>query len=116
MDPPYQGVCDTRDHRYVEAVGFADFSKALEKLNRKGVPFLVSYDGRTGSKVHGQELPEHLGLVRKEILVGRSTQATLLGREDQTYESLYLSPALVEKLGGVPHGLEHKRRERMPFA
>ena len=34
-----------------------------------------------------------------ELNAGRSSQATLLGRKDHTYESLYLSPALVSQLG-----------------
>jgi DNA adenine methylase len=34
-----------------------------------------------------------------ELAAGRSSQATLLGRRAETYESLYLSPALVERLG-----------------
>jgi len=61
--------------------------------------FAVSYDGRTGQKRFGTDLPESLGLVRLEIKAGRSSQATLLGRRDITYESLYLSPTLVEAAG-----------------
>ena len=108
MDPPYQGVCDTRDHRYCAGVGFDSFVESLEALNRREVPFIVSYDGRTGEKVHGQPLPEDLDLVRLELEVGRSTQATLLGRTDTTVESLYLSSSLLTKLGGVPPCLKHQ--------
>ena len=35
---------------------------------------------------------------RKADDAGRSSQATLLGREEMTIESLYLSPALAESL------------------
>ncbi|HSW47035.1 MAG TPA: DNA adenine methylase [Phycisphaerae bacterium] len=38
MDPPYQGVCNTRDHRYCGAVSFHGFSTALRSLNDRGVP------------------------------------------------------------------------------
>jgi len=105
MDPPYQGVCDTRDHRYCGSVDFDSFVQSLDNLNNRRVAFTVSYDGRTGGKVHGRALPTQLHLVRVELHVGRSTQATLLGRKDTTVESLYLSPVLVAQLGGVPHCL-----------
>ena len=38
------------------------------------------------------------GLAHIEVHAGRSTQATLLGRDDDTYESLYLSPALAKAI------------------
>jgi DNA adenine methylase len=34
------------------------------------------------------------------VNTGASAQATLLGRDEETVESLYLSPALVDRLGG----------------
>ena len=37
-----------------------------------------------------------------EVVVGPSTQSTLLGRQHTTVESLYLSPVLLDRLGGVP--------------
>lgn len=101
MDPPYQGVCGPRDQRYLPKFDHDEFCEELDRLNRRGILFVVSYDGRTGSKTFGQPLPASLGLKRLEIMAGRSTQATLLGRSDVTYESLYLSPALVNVL--VPY-------------
>ena len=108
MDPPYQGVCDTRDHRYCGSVDFDSFVQSLKDLNDRRVAFIVSYDGRTGGKVHGKRLPPHLSLAHVELHAGRSTQATLLGRKDTTVESLYLSPVLVSRLGGVPHSLKEE--------
>ena len=98
MDPPYQGVCGNRDTRYLASVQFCEFVEVLECLNEKHVRYIVSYDGRTGDKVHGVRLPEHLNLTHMELNAGRSTQATLLGRDDKTVESLYLSPALNDEL------------------
>lgn len=98
MDPPYQGVSSAKDKRYIKPVSFSSFVVALEDLNKRGVPFIVSYDGQTGNKKHGIELPEHLHAVRLEIKAGRSSQATLLGKSDETVESLYLSNVLVSKL------------------
>lgn len=108
MDPPYQGVCETRDHRYCAGVGFDSFVESLTVLNHRRVPFIVSYDGRTGEKVHGQPLPAALGLTRLEVEAGRSTQATLLGRKDITVETLYLSSALLARLGGIPPCLKNE--------
>jgi DNA adenine methylase len=102
MDPPYQGVCDKHNHRYVRGVDFHEFAASLAMLNEAGVPFIVSYDGRTGDKTHGHLLPKSLKLYRFEIKVGRSTQATLLGRNEVTIESLYLSQALLQRLGKTP--------------
>jgi DNA adenine methylase len=96
MDPPYQGVCATRDARYISGVDHGEFVVALENLNRRGVPFVVSYDGSLGGRNYGKPMPESLGLTYIEIHVGRSSQATLLGRGDDTCESLYLSPSLRE--------------------
>jgi DNA adenine methylase len=97
MDPPYQGVCGNKDSRYFSGIDFEDFVLALEDLNERGVAFAISYDGRLGNKTFGRILPESLGLKRIEIEVGRSSQSTLLGREEKTIESLYLSPGLISR-------------------
>jgi DNA adenine methylase len=96
MDPPYQGVCGRRDKRYLPKVSHQQFCAELEKLNDRRIPFVVSYDGRTGAKVYGEKLPDALRLIHIEVCAGRSTQATLLGRDDVTYESLYLSPTIAD--------------------
>jgi DNA adenine methylase len=98
MDPPYQGVCGERDPRYLKGVGFDEFVEVLESLNFRDIKYLVSYDGRTGERVHGRKLPERLRLHLIELHAGRSSQATLLGRDEVTVESLYLSPALADSL------------------
>ncbi|MBN1972206.1 MAG: DNA adenine methylase [Sedimentisphaerales bacterium] len=94
MDPPYQGVCGNRDNRYLPKIEFDEFCMELEKLNDRNIRYIISYDGRTGEKEYGQPMPGSLGLTRIEMHAGRSTQSTLLGRSDITYESLYLSPNL----------------------
>lgn len=101
MDPPYAGVSKGKDRRYAGTISFVEetFVETLASLNDRGISFMVSYDGRTGGKIFGPGLPEALGLTRKEIHVGRSSQATLLGRDEITVESLYLSPSLVRRLG-----------------
>ena len=77
---------------------FEEFVEALEVFNARDISYIVSYDGRTGEKVHGRPLPRDLRLRHIELDAGRSSQETLLGRTAVTYESLYLSPALTERL------------------
>ncbi|MHB8519274.1 MAG: DNA adenine methylase [Limisphaerales bacterium] len=98
LDPPYQGVCGERDPRYLKGVLFDEFVDVLQGLNARDLSYIVSYDGRTGDKVHGRSLPRELRLRHIELDAGRSPQETLLGRAAVTYESLYLSPALTERL------------------
>lgn len=107
LDPPYQGTSGEKDSRYLAGLSFDDFVAALDELNMRGLRYAVSYDGRTGDRSHGDPLPPYLGLRHIELAAGRSTQATLLGREEHTVESLYLSPALVSEMGGIPRMAGH---------
>jgi DNA adenine methylase len=113
MDPPYQGVCGNRDSRYLQNVPFCEFVQALDQLNQRGIRYLVSYDGRTGAKIHGERLPKELDLTLIELYAGRSSQATLLGRKDVTIESLYLSPSLSDELALVPNLYKYTRGEQL---
>ena len=102
LDPPYQGTSFTRDHRYYTGVSYDDLVNALAFMNDMRVSYILSYDGRTGDKSHGKPLPEALDLTQHDVDAGRSSQATLLGDNHQTVESLYLSPALVRRLADNP--------------
>lgn len=113
MDPPYQGVCGVRDHRYAPKVDHSDFCDQIGVLNDNDCMFAISYDGRTGTKVFGKPLPERLGLTHLEIPAGRSTQATLLGRDSDTYESLYLSPALAEAVSYGKNAASELRQQEL---
>lgn len=108
MDPPYQGTSLGRDQRYFASLDLTKFVDQLERLNQRGVPYLVSFDGSCGTRSYGRELPSDLGLTKVSIEVGRSSQATLNGREEITVESLYLSPALGVQPSRVVrlHGLQ----------
>lgn len=108
MDPPYQGVCSNGDPRYYSGIEFEEFMQALERLNRQGISFILSYDGRTGDKPYGRELPRELKLHKIEVNAGRSSQSTLLGERATTFESVYLSPALVEHLDIHPQELAER--------
>lgn len=94
LDPPYQGVSRGRDPRYVAPLDLERFVGELDRLNRRRVPYLVSFDGASGTRTYGPPLPAELGLRRVLLRAGRSSQATLTGRVAETVESLYLAPAL----------------------
>lgn len=101
MDPPYQGVSNVRDHRYMRGLCRKDFEERLRDAVRAGVSFILSYDAVTGSRHYGDALSPDLGLTHLHLIAGRSSQATLQGINKVTIESLYLSPALVDRLGGT---------------
>lgn len=113
MDPPYQGVCGERDSRYLSGISFDDFVAALDQLNERGVRYIISYDGRLGDQTYGRPLPDYLALTLVEIEAGRSSQATLLGRQDVTFESLYLSKPLSEALDAQPCAQHRKFTTQM---
>ena len=113
MDPPYQGVCGNRDTRYLQSVQYCEFVEALDSLNTRGIRYLVSYDGRTGNKRFEKALPDELNMTLVELYAGRSSQATLLGRDDVTIESLYLSPKLADELPHVPVLYRYTRGEQL---
>jgi DNA adenine methylase len=98
LDPPYQGVTSNRDPRYIQGLSLEEFVDTLADLNARQIAYIVSYDGRTGNKKFGDSLPHTLSLTHIEIDAGRSSQSTLLGRNEKTYESLYLSPTLMSRL------------------
>ncbi|WP_045688142.1 Dam family site-specific DNA-(adenine-N6)-methyltransferase [Hymenobacter sp. AT01-02] len=98
MDPPYQGTGQNGGFKYAGTIEFDSFMNALNLLNDNNVPYILSYDGRTGDKTYGSPIPESLNLTKIEINAGRSSQATLLSREEYTFEAVYLSPALTAKL------------------
>jgi len=98
MDPPYQDVANSRDCRYFSGVLFEEFVKSIEILNRKNVDFLISYDGQCGDKEYGKDLPKNLECKKIILNAGISTQATLLGKRETTYEALYISRKLSRKL------------------
>lgn len=101
LDPPYQGVCSNRDPRYIEGIHHAEFIEELKKMNERNISFILSYDGKRGSVTYGETLPKQLELYKYEIKVGRSSQSTLLGHNDYTYESLYLSKSLQDRLASL---------------
>lgn len=98
LDPPWQGTSSGPDRRYHAGFDRKDLEALLGSLNARGVPWILSYDGRHGEKTYGPLLPRDCFGVRVELAAGRSSQATLNGQSAETFESLYLSPALIDGL------------------
>lgn len=98
MDPPYQGTGVNGGFNYAGTIDFNNFMFSLFDLNNRDIPYILSYDGRTGNKTYGIPLPGNLHLTKIEINAGRSSQATLLNRREYTFEAVFLSPALTAKI------------------
>lgn len=94
LDPPYLGTSEGRDNRYANQLTREALIEGLEKLIGRNVPFSLSYDGMTGGREYGPPLPSNLGMSRLLLHAGVSSQATLVGRREETVESLYVWPAL----------------------
>jgi len=98
MDPPYQGTGQNGGFNYAGNIDFDDLVLSLFQLNQRDIPYILSFDGRTGDKSFGKSLPDVLNLTKVEINAGRSTQATLLNREEYTFEAVFLSPSLMKRI------------------
>lgn len=98
LDPPYQGTCTGRDNRYYSGVVFDDLVEYLEDLNNRSVPWILSYDGSSGDKTYGKNLPKEVHGYHLLINAGRSSQDTLNGGDAITYESVYLSESLISRI------------------
>ncbi len=94
MDPPYQGTTYGTDKRYAAGLERERLIDALHNFDARGIPYILSYDGRMGEKTYGQPLPETVDADHLAIHAGRSSQATISGRTDETIESLYISRSL----------------------
>lgn len=105
MDPPYQGVSNVRDNRYYAGVSFDEFAAAIEVLDRRGVYYLISYDGECGGKEYGEELPKNLHCQKVMLNAGLSSQALLLGKKATTFEALYISKTLLPLFNLAPQQL-----------
>ena len=115
LDPPYQGTSEGRDQRYFESVSRNRIVEGLSLLNAKGVPFVLSYDGSCGNLNYGEPLPT--GLADRVLLdVGRSSQATLNGKDHVTIESLYISRCLKYSGSHAPLPLAHFSPQTSMFA
>jgi DNA adenine methylase len=95
LDPPWQGTTEGADPRYHQGFARSRLEALLADLEDRRVPWLLSYDGRSGERTYGEPLPGGLWGARLELAAGRSSQSTLAGRAEHTVESLYVSARLM---------------------
>jgi DNA adenine methylase len=96
MDPPWQGTTEGADKRYHQGFDRVRLEALLADLNARRVPWILSYDGRSGERTYGDPLPSDLWGAHLELAAGRSSQSTLAGRAEHTVESLYVSRELAD--------------------
>jgi DNA adenine methylase len=94
LDPPYQGTTYGTDKRYAAGLERERLIDALHDFDARNVSYILSYDGQMGEKTYGEPLPDTIDADHLSIHAGRSSQATISGRTDETIESLYVSRVL----------------------
>lgn len=88
LDPPYAG----NRQRYIGGVDAAALFGALDDLNRRGVAWALSFDGRRGETIYRAEVPPSLYKRQLELVSGNSAVAKVLnGPLEMVSEALYLS-------------------------
>lgn len=88
LDPPYAG----NRQRYIKDLDLGDFFAALDSLNRRGVKWALSFDGRRGTKDLVHAVPK--SLFKRQLLLTSGNSAVnkvLNGPVEQVQESLYLN-------------------------
>lgn len=88
LDPPYAG----NKQRYIGDIDETALFAALDDLNRRGVAWALSFDGRRGERVYRADVPEALYRRRLDLISGNSAVSKVLnGPVEAVSEALYLS-------------------------
>jgi len=88
LDPPYLNS----KNRYIENLDFNVFLKQLDRLNIKGIPYALSFDGSRNGKNFNLDFPKDF--YKRKILIetGYSPVTKVLnGKNHQVKEALYLN-------------------------
>lgn len=88
LDPPYAG----NKQRYIIDLDMGRFSEALDRLNRRGVRWALSFDGVRGSTTYDFTIPSDIYRRKVFLNSGYSAVAKVLnGPVEMVTESLYLN-------------------------
>jgi site-specific DNA-methyltransferase (adenine-specific) len=88
FDPPYAG----NKQRYIENLDLERFFNTLEALNRRGVKWALSFDGKRGKKDLTHKIPEKIYKRQLYLKSGNSAVNKVLnGPLEQVEESIYLN-------------------------
>lgn len=88
LDPPYFNT----GSQYFGSIDFDKFICYLEELNKKGIKYALSYDGKRGEESFVINLPKHL--YKRHIMLhsGNSAFGKVQNKKvEKVYESLYLN-------------------------
>ena len=79
MDPPYQGVCGDRDSRYFAGIDHDEFVNELDKLKKRKISYIVSYDGKYGERSYGEILiPPSLHIQHVQLNAGKIITSNII--------------------------------------
>lgn len=88
LDPPYFHT----KGRYFGTIDFKRFLNYLDDLNRRGIKYLLSFDGIRGNENYTVDLPKELYKRHEYIVAGNSTFKKVIDKEtEKVLESLYLN-------------------------
>jgi len=88
LDPPYAGT----KQRYSAEFENKDLFEELEKLNRKGVKWALSFDGKRGDNDFTHDVPTEIYTTRLYLHSGNSAvKKVLSGPVERVEETLYLN-------------------------
>lgn len=88
LDPPYFHT----KGRYFGTIDFDRFLEYLEDLNRRGIKYLLSFDGKRGKEDYTVDLPKELYKRHIFLPSGNSTFKKVIEKEtEKVLESLYLN-------------------------
>lgn len=90
LDPPYYHTVG----RYygTKSIDFDEFVLFLKKLNRRGIKYMISFDGKRGDTDYTVNLPKELYKRHKFIASGNSSFKKVMDKESQqVYESIYMN-------------------------
>ena len=88
LDPPYAG----NRQRYAESLDLERFLRVLERLNKRGVKWALSFDGGRGGKEYPRAIPRELYKRRLSLSGGNSAVNKVLnGPIEKVEEGLFLN-------------------------
>lgn len=88
LDPPYFNT----KGRYFGKIEYQDFFEYLDDLNKRGIKYALSFDGKRGNHDYIVDVPQELYKRKELILSGKSTFRKVIDSiSEEVYESLYLN-------------------------
>lgn len=88
LDPPYFHT----KGRYYGGINYDEFLSFLDELNKRGVKYILSFDGVRGDSDYRVDFPKELYARQELIPSGNSSFKKVIDKEQQqVYESLYLN-------------------------